>query len=367
MMHSKKEPLTSVKEVLELSRQRMLFPFLTVILVCIALLLTGIFGRDIFSLHRRELPFLASVGEKAFFDDCGRGCAVADTASASLYTASGICIACASVSLPTPVCFAGKRTAIYFSPGESTLYTISSRGNTLSTPMDYPIRYAQINDNDVIAVILDAPDSKGLVLVYDRDMTPLFRWEAESGYPITVRVSDDDRLCINCATDFGSSLHIFQLDDESELGVYHLVDEIALDFGFLSTGSIAVLSEAKLSLLSSTGTLIDDFPFVSSYPTAWSLSGESAVISCSNGMLTVIDGNARCLARLETAESAVSLSVSEDHILVLFPSEATLYTSELTEVVSYQGVGDAQKVFLRSDLTALFAGGSSIRQVDFSQ
>ena len=311
-------------------------------------------------------PFAEAPGDSPCYAGAGNGLAVASENVLRLYNAKGECIRQEAASLTEPLCAADAYLSAYYSSGAPDITVVYSSGEEKTLETEGSVNFVHVNENGLLTVLTEKEGCKGCIMVYDRDLTPLFRWEAQSGIPVSARVSQKDRLCILCLSDYGSTAHFYRIDSAEPLGVYPSSGELLLDFGFLSDGTAAFISEERLLLLEEDGSELSSLSLGGHRPTAWSLTGAWAAAGTDGQELLLLapDGTEH-----RAAVSAVPEEMSQNRqfLLVLYPTEATLYSAELEDLLSCQTDGSVLRVFLRTDGTALFCGVDGTDKVDFSR
>ena len=194
------------------------------------------------SVTLRQNGFLGANAE-AVYTKAGNGLAAADRDHIALYAVSGKCAAQARTRFQDPQCAGSPLLAVFYdtlSPGIETLYP---DGTHRSAETDAPVVFADTNETGLIAVIWKNGADRGTVMVYDTDLTPLFRWDAGSSMPLEARTGGEDLLCVSSLTDDGSRLHFFRIDRAEEYLRVSFPGEKLLDFDYLDDGTLAVVTE----------------------------------------------------------------------------------------------------------------------------
>lgn len=347
------------------------------ILLCAAALLlllwnvlrdSGVLGGG---THLAESAFTYSAGGSPCFDAAGSGLAVSSTTGLALFDGTGARRAEDVFSSDTPACSGSAELSVFYDVGAYGLRAVGADGKVRTLDTDGPVIFADVNEAGVLAVTSEYAGYKGCVVVYDKKLSPLFRWDSGSAWPVTARVSPEDILCVNCTAAGGSVLRFFRMDQETELGSYAADGELILDFGFLNGGVTAAVTETRLILLDKTGQEISTWSLEGRYLTGYWLDGAFAALVTSpyhsggGAIITCLDPDSGLLGELDTGREVTALSAAGKRLLVLYPDEATLYTDQLREIVSYQKVQNVKQIFLRADGTALLAGAYGADCIDF--
>ena len=322
----------------------------------------------------RQNGFLSSEEAAMFYAGAGNGLAAACSDRISLYTSSGKCTASENIDLISPICVGSPLLGAYYDPGAPGLHTLYPDGAHRFTDTDGSVDFVDVNETGLVTVILEKGDSFGTVMVYDTDLTPLFRWDTGRGIPLIGRTCGDDRLCVSSITRESSQLHFFRIDQPQEQTQLSFPGEILLDMDFLSDGTLAAVLESRLILVDPDGQLISSTEYNGRHLQAWSLNGSFAAVATVSGLgggsgtITAVASDGQILGSESVPLHVGALSGEKDELLVLFDGgEATLYDRTMEQLVSYQPEKDVDQVFLTPNGMAFFAGPSGVTLVDFSR
>lgn len=371
-MHS--NSYTDVSERRERNLPRVLAASAAMLCIAALLLVLSVVQSRTASAARSRSGFQLLSGDSVVFANAGNGLAAASTAGAQLFTAGGKCAASAEFSMTEPMCAGSTRLAVFWDAGKSGIFALYPDGSFAEAATEGGVYFADVNESGLVTVLTDKEGYQGSVVVYDSDLTPLFRWDTSSVAPISARTTAKGLLCVNGAGKDGGYLRFFRIDREEMQSEFSAPDELIVDFGFLSDGTIAAVTESSLCFLSAEGELLSRHRFSGAHLSAFFLSGDFAAVAASSGL----DGGQTVIATFSvsgeplgsfTAPLDVSaMSARGDRLLVLFTgAESTLFSSDAEEIVSYQPPEDVRQAFLFPDSRALFAGASGVVQIDFNQ
>lgn len=373
-MHSKEQTRSRLSDGTRQGALRVAAAVCVLLLLAVFLLILSVVQsrRPVSSL--KQNGFLPGSGPETVYSAAGNGLAAAKVDAIELYSPAGKLAASAQVRFDRPMCAGGAAVSVFYDSGAAGLYALYPDGSSRTAETEGAVVFAEVNETGLITVILDEEDTPGAAMVYDTDLTPLFRWEAGSGWPLSARVSADDVLCVNCASDQGGALHFFRIDREEELGAFRLPEELIVDIGFLSGGTLAAVTPTQLVFLTPEGETAGRYSFEGSHLDAFYLRGDVAAVatvtgsSGGQGTLTVLDGSGQIRQSLSAPRHVESLCAAGDTLLVLFTGEeATLYDAELSEIVSYQPEEGVNRIFLTRGGMAYFAGPEGVTQIDFGR
>ena len=321
----------------------------------------------------RQNGFLPAQSSLAAFDTAGVGLAVADPDSIRLFSSAGKCVASETVDYRAPNCVGCPLMGIFYDMNAPGILALYPDGSCRSAETNGAVVFADVNETGLLTVLLEESDTLGTVEVYDTDLTPLFRWEAGTGFPVSARSSADDRLCVNCVSREGTTLHFFRIDSVEEQGSFSLDDELIMDIGFLADGTLAAVTEDRILLLDETGTLVGSHVFDGSHLENYCFDGDFVAVVTSSGftgsaVLTTLDARGQILESLVAPRQIQALSANTDALLVLYTGEeSTLYDRMLAERVSYQPDSDVTKALLTTGELTYYIGPGGVTQIDFGR
>lgn len=344
------------------------------LLLAVLLLLLSVFQSLRPSASLKQNGFLSGSGDGTVYTAAGNGLAAARTDGIELYSPAGKSAAAYELSLSEPMCAGGVSVSVFYDNGTPGIHALYPDGSHRYAETEGAVVFAEVNETGLVTVILDIDDTPGTVLVYDTDLTALFRWDAGSGWPVSARVSADDMLCVSCASVRGGELHFFRIDREDEQGSFLLPGELFADIGFLSDGILAAVTETQLLFIDVSGQQKAVFPFEGGRLDAFSLQGEFVAVATltgsagGQGTLTTLDSGGHVLGSISAARHVESVSAAGDRLIALFTGEeSTLFSSDLTEIVSYQPEEGVNRIFLTRGGMAYFAGPAGVTQIDFGR
>ena len=253
----------------------------TAAMLCIAallLVLSVVQSRTAVAARNRD-GFQLRSGENVFYAAAGNGLAAATTSGAQLFTANGKCAASADFSMAEPMCAGGSQLAVFWDAGQNGIHALYPDGSTAESATEGGVYFADVNETGLITVLTDKDGYRGSVVVYDTDLTPLFRWDASSVTPVSARTTGKGTLCVNGAGEDGGYLRFFRIDREEMQAEFFSPGELIVDFGFLSNGSIAAVTESALCFLSADGSLLSEHRLGNAHLSAFLLRGDFAAVA----------------------------------------------------------------------------------------
>lgn len=371
-MHSNR--YTSMPERQRRPVSRVLVASAALLVVAVLLLVLSIVQSRSAAAVRNRDGFVLRSGDSPAFAAAGNGLAVATTTGAQLFNASGKCVAAKDADMAEPLCAGSAQLAVFCDAGKAGFFALYPDGSSAEAETAGGVYFADVNESGLVTVLTDKDGYRGCATVYDADLTALFRWDASSVTPVSARTTAKGLLCVNGAGEDGGYLRFFRIDREEMQAEFFAPDELIVDFGFLSNGSIAAVTDKALYFLSADGALLSEFRFDSAHLMAFSLGGDFAAVAAATGLnggrtvITSFSPTGEPLGSYSAPLSVTAMSGSGSQLLVLFTGEeSTLFTSAMEEIVSYQPGEDVRQVFLCSGSRALYAGDSGIVQIDFNR
>ncbi len=307
------------------------------------------------------------------FAMAGDKLAVASSVGAQLIEESGMPLAVESFAMDVPVVSASKSISVFYDLGGTAMCLMSAAGESILCPSDYPIRFADASEEGYVTVVTDYPGYRGRVQVFTPSYLPVFTIDCgTSGYPICARVSPGGILVINSVSSTGSALHFYALDSDKELATVSFGQSLIREMDFLQDGTLAVLTVESLTLLSEKGREITQIELTDRVLSDYCLTGRNAVVllhddfTGSEGVLRSYTAKGELLGELPVDWDVYSLSALDKQILVLYPTELTLYHENFGNDISYQGVANSTLCLLPAENEALLLGRSGAELIRFS-
>ena len=369
MMRSNKENAQSRRRF-----PRMLIAAAALLAAAVFLLVMSVLQSRQTILFQSRSGFRLEGGDRVFYAQAGNGLCAATTEWMQLFSSAGKCAAKESASMADPACAGSSHLGVYYDTGRAGFHALYPDGAHRYMDTEGPVLAADVNETGLVTVLMDKSGYRGSVMVYDTDLTPLFRWDAGTVTPVTARTSEDGLLCVNCVSDAGSELRFFRIDREAEQASYALAGELILDTGFLTDGTVCAVTPNRLLFLTPAGERIADHSLDGRKLDAYLLRGSFAAVATvsvedgASAQLTTLDSRGHILGIRDTDRAVAALSGAGEWLLVLFyGQESTLYSSTLEEEVSYQPAADVTQAFLSPDGRALFGGSQRALRIDFSR
>jgi len=311
-------------------------------------------------------------GSHSCFAASETGFAAVSTDGWQFFDRSGAEIARDNVALAVPVCDISDGVCAIYSPGDTLLQLVYPDGTVKTLDTEDNIRYAAVNKSGQLSVLTDREGYKGSVTVYDKQLQPLFRWDAGSDRPVCARLSDKGHLAIGCISGEGSRLLIFQTDREEPLYQCSMDGELILDLAFVSENACAVLSDSAITVHHTEHGVLGT-ESGSGYPALFDTAEDLAVQIRTperyggQGIVCTLSDRGKVLGTREWAGEILDLAVNKNRILLLTAEELILCSRRLEILDSRPTAPGTQHIYLRSDGTALAVGSGGVELYDFGR
>ena len=288
-----------------------------------------------------------------------------------LFDEQGLLIAADERPLDNPALDTSRAVSVFYSVGESSLQLAYPDGNIKTLDTQEAIRFADVNEKGQLAVITDREGYKGSVTVYDRQLQPLFRWDAGRDVPVCARLSPKGRVAIACLTEQGSRFLVFRTDREEPLAQRKAGGERILDLAFLDEETTAILTDSALLLHSTEHGAVGSIYPEGEYPSLFDTGRDFAVLISmperfgGRGTAAALSAGGKDLGTLPCHREILDISACGKHVLLLTGEELILCSSRLEELATLNTEQGTDFIYLRPDGTALTAGSNGVELYDF--
>lgn len=293
-----------------------------------------------------------------------------------LYSGGGVCYVEDAVSLEKPaaeVC--GSMAAVYSVGGRAVfLYKDRSQVGTL-TDLESSILSVRLNSSGWLAVTTRGSGYKAIVSVYDSDLQKRMDFRLTSAFVTDAVVTEDCKSLATISigqngTAFESTLSFYTLPTGQDSGVNY---ELEADSSFSLDNNVMIQLQGGKSIwcVGDAGVSVWNGESVGSwscselYLKSYALSDSFAAMlvgkyrAGSQAELYTVDDQGTPSPGLSINEQVLSLSAAGRYVAVLTADRLDIYTQDLDLYNTLEGTGDARKVLMRSDGTALLIGNET--------
>lgn len=222
--------------------------------------------------HRDKLfSGMTAGGDEAFTYEAGsdqtfavveNGLAVASSTGLQLFDESGQSVMRKIFSMTTPAVAAGGSRAAFFDVGGTTLRVADQDGGYAVLDTTDIILSVTVSDEGYLAVCTEETGYKGLVTIYDSELTPVYRWHSGEGYLLKAVLSPEHSgfAALTLAAS-GGRVQFFSLQEESPVSQYEAADTLLFDFAWCGSSRVCALSEQAALFISDRGELENSYDF----------------------------------------------------------------------------------------------------------
>lgn len=299
----------------------------------------------------------------------------------SLYSGSGTQYIDQQVSMSAPAVDAVNGTAVVYDAGGSELYVFRQRELLFELDCDGSILSAHLNSSGLLTVVSQETGYRGVVTVYNTSGQVKAALRLSSAYIMEAVLSDNgNTLAVvtigQNSGSFASTLLIYALDsipvgevsyEVTPTATTNLGSSIVLSLK-QSGNLIWALGDQGISVLDSSGTLLNTVGWSDRYLKSYSLSGDGFAVAQlgkyragSQSTLYVVDGSGALASTLSMDEQILSLGAAGRYFAVLTADRLDIYTSDMQLYSTLSGTQDARKVLMRADGTAMLISADSAR------
>ena len=305
----------------------------------------------------------------------GESLVVLSDASLSLYNGAGEEVWSAPVTMTAPALVCGGGRAAAYDVGGTSLYVLDQTGLLLELTADEEEPYiaATLNKNGALAVTAQKKGYKGSVKVYDRalGLEPDFEFKSSKRFVSDGYVLEDSLAAVTLGQENGvfvSSIVLYQMPETEPAADYSISGGLVAAVGE-QEGRLVTVSDTALTFAGANGEIAGTYSYGGAYLREYDLGGMgfAALLlnryrSGSVGRLVTVDKDGEVLGSLDVREEVLDISASGRYLAVLYSDRLAVYNQDLQPYATLQGTGDARRVLMRSDGSALLlsAGSASL-------
>ncbi len=303
-------------------------------------------------------------GSGQVFAPLGNGLAVASSTGFQLLDGGGDTVADKVFAIGSPALSAAADRVAVWDVGGREIRVFDADGEMSLVEAEKDVISVSLSDSGHMAVCSEESGYKGVVTVYDRELTPVYQWHSGSGYLIGAAVSPDGgRLAAMTVSAQGGGVHMFSLDSEEERGCFTAPQELLVDIYWLREGELCALSESRAVFLDSAAVQTGEFGYGGMYLTGRAFSsGGFAVLALSEyisggtDVLVSVGGGGRELGRTEPEGQVRYLSANGRSVAALYSGSVALYDQSLARKDRGEGLSGIRAAIVRDRGDAILAG-----------
>ncbi len=281
-----------------------------------------------------------------------------------------------AVSASPVIKTSGKSAVVAYLSTQNAYVITDGRVNQITAPD--VISGASVSDNGISAVICSEEGYRGQVIVYDDNMTEIYRWHSATAHITDVAVSPDGKgMAVSTLKfdDGGAVTEAVFLDfkQSTPYAQYQMPDTICANIKYLSKSRIALIGDSKTHIINKKGKLINEISYKSMKPTTFDIDNDGNIVMCfkhDDSILSQCDvvtfnrnGKEKGRYTANSAVKAVSinngkvLAVPERHIVLVSESGSEIFSGEINK--------DIKQAILLDDLTnAVVVSGTTAQYIE---
>ena len=266
----------------------------------------------------------------------------------------------AELSQPAPALAASDTRLAVWSAGGESFSVFDAQGELGSVEAEGELLDLRLRGDMAVAAVMGG-EGLGLVTVYDGLLRPVYRWHAQTAWPLAAELSPEgDALAVLAASEAGGQLRLFSLGSEEERARFESPGEYFIDLAWMD-GGLCLLSEDRAVFLDEGGAQTGEYRFGSARLRDCAFGGDFALFVLEEAgqvSLVSLDASGGLIAQLSPGRDFVSAEAEKDKIAVLYSDGAAVYNKNLRERGSGAQAAGAQALLLRGDgeTLAVFAG-----------
>ncbi len=283
-----------------------------------------------------------------------------------LYDRDGTEIVSAAHTYSSPAVSAGSESALIWDIGGKEYKIVGSNGDIYPFTASGELISTAMNEDGFYAVAMTEERYKGSVTVYNRELTPVYKWNSGEGYIVDCDISPSGSQ-ISVATLTGSNSRIvsFNLDSEQEKGAFISEDNVVFDLEYLSDNTVCAVSRSSLIFLDGSMEHKADYGFSGEYLKDYNLEGDGFAVlllgryrSGNTVRLVAVDSTGKETGSLEISEEVLSISAKGKYIAVVYPEKTVIYRSDLSEHGVLNRMAGQKRALMNEDGTAYVITGN---------
>ena len=279
-----------------------------------------------------SFEFEASMGN--VFSQINGMLVVGSPSGAACYDGEGNTIVSTDHIMSSPAISSGTKKAAVWDIGGTKLKIIESTGGVRDMTAQGALIPVSLNKNDWMAVASEETGYKGLVTVFDKSLSPKFKWYSGEGYLIDAAISPDSKsMTAVTLTEQGSRIVTFGFDSETERGSYIAENRLVFDIEYLADNKICALSETGMTILNSELKPEAEYRYEGEYLKDYSLDGDGFALlvlgkhkAGETGRLITVSADGRELGSIDVDGELLSISAAGKYLVAVYSDKTVVYT-----------------------------------------
>ena len=281
-----------------------------------------------------------------------------------LYDESGAVVYQSPHSFTNPVSVSSEKRMLTYDRGGNSFRVDSSSATLIEREMLNSIWVGDIAENGSVAIATAEERYAGSVTVFDSTGKQIYKWYS-SGMQITglAFYPNGNGVAVSCISaengTFKSRIYYldFSITEEDKIAKSDFYDTMILSMDYKSNGQLMVIGDNLAAVTNNNGEVAAQYPFSRTLQKFSNSPSGNAVLlldsygNNSSGTLVVLDMGCNVVGSVEVAESAVSLSCSDNRVALLSDQLVRMYDLRLNTI---------DEISVRSDSNQLSLVGSKL-------
>lgn len=312
-------------------------------------------------------------GSSQVFARAGNGLAVASSTGLQLLGSDGYTVCRHVCALEKPAVAACSKGAAVYDIGGRTLRFSDMGGTVTELDTEGNIISVSMNDAGYTAVVTESAGCKGLVRVYDPELTPLYEWYSGTGYLLSAAVSPDGKsLAVLTAAEDGGYIRVFSLSSEEEKGSFVAPGELLIDLVWTDSDMLCAISQTRAVFLDGDGELHGAYDFAGLYIVDYSLDGDgfialalSKYLSGSASLVVTVGESGEALGTFAPESELKSIDACGKHVAILSSDGAAVYSPTLSRQGGTEDIQGVKRALLRKkgDTILVYSASAIIKSL----
>lgn len=303
-------------------------------------------------------------GSSAVYGVCGNSLVSASSTGVQVFDKNGAELASGSFSMANPSLCCADSLAAVWDTGGTELRVTDAKGAVTAIEPTGEITCVTVSDSGHVAVLAAQTGWKGVVTVYDKSLTAVYKWYSGTDYPIAAEVSPDgERLAVITASPEGGRVRVFALGLETELGNYLSEGALFTGLGWISRTELCAVTASAAVFINGEAEETGSFDFGGLRVGGLSFGGDGFVtvalakyLSGEPNVVVTLGASGQELGRLETENGVACIDARGSRVLCLSDGGVTLYSSSLARRSAADAPG-ASSALLTDSGSAIIIGG----------
>ena len=336
-----------------------------------------------FDTLRRFFTYLCQDGENYYtylpnsgsvYTEVDDELAIASVSDFAIYGAGDKLIGRIQVPLISPAVQAGKKVAMAYDIGGSTIVAMDHKNKQqMNIDTEGTLLDADISSGDQICYAVSTSGYKTVLVAINDSFQETYRWYSSSSFLSNCAISPKGDWMAAIAIGqnehvYESKLLLFQTGTEEAPVEISLGNQLVYDLEITDRNQICVVSDVGATLLDRTGEVSATYPVENRYLADFDFGGSDFLTLAVNQYkagnhytLVTIPLNGGEIHETTLDQEIIDLDSSGSYVGVLTAEGLFVFRNDLTEYATMEQTGAASGILMREDGTVLLMGSDSAK------